>query len=226
MKFSLKARNVPKLAVVWLVNVTVFSGVVTGVLDVRDVEALRALVADLARDPWTGLPYAGVLTLVSIFNGMLRRSLKERLVFWPDPRPGSRAFSQLMFKDSTIDRKALEEHFGPLPTDPVEQNVLWLPWLHEFEDDARVRPTYGWYLFARDWMAISVVTLVLAGPLALWFAHDPGRAIWYGVVLLGQCALARQLARVQGEQFVMSVLSCKASSLVSRSSGKGSSQGI
>ena len=221
MKFSLKARNVPKLAVVWLLNVTVFSGVVTGVLDVRDVEALRALVSELAKDPWSGLPYAGVLTCVSIFNGMLRRPLKERLVFWPDSRPGCRAFSQLMFKDSTIDRKALEEHFGPLPTEPDDQNALWLPWLHEFEDDARVRPPYGWYLFARDWMAISVVTLLLASPLALWFAEDPGRAIWYGVVLLGQCAIARRFARVQGEQFVMSVLSCKASSLVSRSSGKG-----
>ena len=226
MKISLKARNVPKLAVVWVVNIAVFSGVVTGVLDVRDIEALRALVANLASDPWSGLPYAGVLTLVSIFNGAIRRPVKERLVFWPDPRPGSRAFSHLMFKDSTIGAKALAEHFGPLPTDPDDQNALWLPWLHEFEDNARVRPAYGLYLFARDWMAIAAVTLVLAGPLALWLAEAPGRALWYAVVLLGQCALARWVARVQGEQFVMSVLSCKASSLVSRSSGKESSQGI
>ena len=226
MKFSLKARNVPKLAVVWLVNIAVFSGVVAGVLDVRDVEALQAFVSELARDPWSGLPYAGVLTLVSIFNGAIHRPVKERLVFWPDSRPGSRAFSHLMFKDSTIDRKALQERFGPLPTDPDEQNALWLPWLHEFTDDARVRPAYGLYLFARDWMAIAAVTLVLAGPLALWLAEDAGRAFWYAVVLLGQCALARWVARVQGEQFVMSVLSCKGSSLVSRSSGKGRGQGI
>ena len=217
MKISLKARNVPKLAVVWLVNIAVFSGVVTGVLDVRDVEALRVLVSELSSDPWSGLPYAGLLILVSIFNGAIRRPLKERLVFWPDPRPGCRAYSDLMFKDSTIDAKALQEHFGPLPTDPDEQNALWLPWLHEFEDDARVRPAYGWYLFARDWMAFATVTLVLAGPLALCFAEEPVRVFWYTVVLLGQCAIARRFARVQGEQFVMSVLSCKASSLVSQS---------
>ena len=216
MKVSLKARNVPKLAVVWVVNIAVFSGIVTGVLDVRDVEALRALASELARDPWAGLPYAGLLILVSILNGSIRRPLKERLVFWPESRPGCRAFSDLMFKDSTIDRKALEEHFGPLPTDPDEQNRLWLPWLHEYEDDARVRPAYGWYLFARDWMAFATVTFLFAGPLALWLSEDLARAFWYPVVLLGQCAIARRLARVQGEQFVMSVLSCKASSLVSQ----------
>ena len=144
-------------------------------------------------------------------------TLKERLVFWPDPRPGCRAYSDLMFKDSTIDRKALEEHFGPLPTDPDEQNRLWLPWLHEFEDDARVRPAYGWYLFARDWMAFATVMLVLAGPLALWLAEEPVRAFSYAVTLLGQCIIARRFARVQGEQFVMSVLSCKASSLATKS---------
>ena len=224
MKVSLKARNMPKLAIVWLVNMAVFSGVVTGVLDVRNVEAMGALVSALARDPWSALPYAGVLTLVSIFNGAIRRPVKELLVFWPDPRPGCRAFSDLMFKDPTINKTALQEHFGPLPTDPDEQNALWLPWLHEFTDDARVRPAYGWYLFARDWMAIAAATLVLAGPLALWLADDLERAFWYAVVLLGQCALARLLARVQGEQFVMSVLSCKGSSLSTRLDGKGRNQ--
>ena len=38
MNISLKARNVPKLLVVWIVNVAVFSGIVTGVVDVRDLD--------------------------------------------------------------------------------------------------------------------------------------------------------------------------------------------
>ena len=225
MKISLKARNVPKLLVVWTLNVAVFSGVVTGVLDVRDVEALRVLLSEVATDPGAGLPYAGLLTVVSIFNGAVPRLVKERLVFWPAPRPGSRAFSHFMLKDSTINRKALQEHFDPLPSDPDEQNGLWAGWLHEFENDSRVRPAYGLYLFARDWTTASVTTLVFASPIAIWLAKDPERAFWYAAVLLGQCAFARWLARVQGEQLVMSVMSCKGSSLVTRSGDNKNNKG-
>ena len=124
MEISLKARNVPKLLVVWALNVAVFSGVVTGILDVRDVGALQALLSEAANDLGAGWPYVGLLTVVSIFNGAVPRLVKERLVFWPSPRPGSRAFSHFMHKDSTINRKALQEHFGPLPSDPDEQNAV------------------------------------------------------------------------------------------------------
>ena len=213
MKISLKARNAPRLLLVWGLNVAVFSGVVAGVFDIRDTEALRALLADVARDPGAGWPYAGLLTVLTIFNGAIPRPTKERLVFWPAPRPGSRAFSYFMLRDSTINRKSLQKHFDPLPACPDEQNALWAGWLHEFEDDARVRPAYGFYLFARDWTTVAVATLVLAGPLALWLAEDATRALWYGTALLAQFAVARWLARVQGEQLVMSVMSCKASSL-------------
>ena len=43
MNISLKTKNIPKLLIVWVVNVAVLSGVVKGVLDVWDVEALRGL---------------------------------------------------------------------------------------------------------------------------------------------------------------------------------------
>ena len=72
-------------------------------------------------------------------------------------------------------------------------------------------------LFARDWTMISVTTVVLAGPLALWLAQDAARTLSYGAFLLCQCALALWVARVQGEELVMSVLSCKGSSLASLS---------
>ena len=209
MKISLKARNLPRLLFVWLLNVAVFSGL----LDIQEFATTQTLLADLASDPGAGLPYAGLLTLVAVFNGAFPRPLKEHLVFWPAPRPGSRAFSHFMFKDSTIDRTSLQHRFDPLPTLPDEQNALWAGWLNQFEDDARVRPTYGLYLFARDWTVVAVVTLILAAPLALWFADDTTRALWYGAALLVQIAFARWLARVQGSQLVMSVMSCKASSL-------------
>lgn len=216
MNISLKAWNVPKLLVVWVLNVAVFSGIVTGVLDIRDLDALWVLLSEVATDPGAGLPYTGLLTVVSIFNGAVPRPVKECLVFWPAPRPGSRAFSHFMLKDSTINRKALQENFGPLPSDPDEQNALWVTWLHEFDNDARVRPAYGLYLFARDWTTVAAITFVLASPIAIWLTADAERALWYAVVLLGQWLFARWLARVQGEQLVMSVMSSKGSSLGTR----------
>ena len=107
----------------------------------------------------------------------------------------------------------IEEEFAPLPTEPDEQNALWARWLNEFEDDARVRPAYGLYLFGRDWTTIAAVTLVIGGPLAFGLGEDGIKALWYGVVLVGQYFLARLLARVQGEQMVMSVIGCKGASL-------------
>ena len=198
-------------------------GVLTGVPDVLDIDSLGGLLSELAEDAAAGWPYAGLLTVVSIFNGMVPRSAKERLVFWPGLRPGARAFSHFMLKDSTINRRAIREYYGPLPSDPGEQNALWAAWLHEFQNDVRVRPAYGLYLFGRDWMTVAVTTLAIASPIAVWLSDDTERALYYAVVLLGQCAFARQLARVQGEQLVMSVMSCKSSSLTVRS-GEGKSK--
>ena len=225
MKISLKARNVPKLLFIWALNIAVFSGVVTGSIDVRDVEGVTELLSDVANDSRAGWLYAGLLTLVSIFNGAVPRPVKERLVFWPAPRPGSRAFSHFVFKDSTINRTALQQHFRPLPSDPDEQNALWAGWLHDFEDDARVRPAYGLYLLTRDWTTISAMTLVAASLIALWLADDAEWVLWCAVFLLGQLAFARWVARVQGEQLVMSVMSCKGSSLSARSAHKRSNKG-
>ena len=183
----------------------------------RNLEAVWDLVSSVLDDSRAGWSYATLLTVVSIFNGAVPRVVKERLVFWPAPRPGSRAFSHFMFKDSTIDRKALQHNFDPLPSDPDEQNALWARWLNEFENDARVRPAYGLYLLTRDWTAVAAITFIAASPIALCLAEDMEGAVWYAVVLLGQCAIARWVAGVQGEQLVMSVMSCKGSLLKTRS---------
>ena len=220
MKVSLKARNVPKLFSVWVINVVVFSGVASGALDVRDLDAMWAVVTKMGENPLAGWPYAALLTIVSIFNGMVSRPVKERLVLWRSPRPGARAFSHFLYKDSTIDRKAIEEGFGPLPTEPDEQNALWARWLNEFEDDARVRPAYGLYLFGRDWTTIAAATLIVGCPVALAVGEDGVNAFSYGVVLVGQYLWARVLARLQAEQMVMSVLACKGGSVAGSGGGK------
>ena len=213
MNVSLKTRNIPKLAVVWALNVVVFSGISTGVTTVSDWYDLSTFWSTTLHHLRAGWTFAGLLTFVSVFNGSIPRTAKERLVFWPKPRPASRSFSYFMLKDSTINRNALEEQLGPLPNNPDEQNAVWAGWLNEFDNDVRVRSIYQLYLFARDWMAIAAFTLVVAGPVALWLTDDKERVLAYAVFLLVQCVLARWLGRVQGEQLVMTVISCKGSSL-------------
>lgn len=213
MAVSYKTRNVPKLLTAWVLNVVVFLGIVEGNLDSWKGETLRVLLSDTVTGHTAGWPFIGSLTLVSIFNGFFPRSVKERLVFWPADRPGSRAFSHFMSRDSTINEKVLLKHCGPLLSDPDEQNALWVTWLHEFDNDVRIRSAYILYLFARDWTTIAVTTLILASPVALWFSEAKVQGLCYAVVLVLQCLVARRLARIQGEQLVTSVMARKGSSL-------------
>ena len=223
MNVSLKAINVPKLLVVWVLNVVAFYGVATGGDGLRHLQALWEIAAGIAASPahvWASVAAwvsVALLTAVIILNGLVPRRAKEFLVFWPASRPGSRAFDHFLFRDSTINRKTLEQHFAPLPSEPDEQNALWAEWVNEFEDDARVGPTYGLYLFARDWTVVAVFMVIVAAPSALWLSEEAKGALWYPVVLLVQCVLARWLASVQGEQLIMSVLSCKGASFASHS---------
>ncbi len=214
MKISLTASNVPRLLLVWVLNVAALWGVATGTLDSSSgLQQLPTFLERFATDPGVGWPYLGLITIVTVFNGAIPRTAKEFLVFWPKSRPGARAFSHFMDRDSTIDAKAIRERFDPLPSCPHQQNALWAGWLHQFEDDHRVRPGYRLYLFARDWTAITAATSVSALPLALAYAEDTATGLWYALFLIIQLAFARWLAGVRGEQLVMSVLSCKAASV-------------
>ena len=213
MEVSYKTRNVPKLLAVWALNVVVFLGLTESSLDFGIGDIPHSPLSYTVTDYTDNLPFVGLLTLVSVFNGIFPRSVKEWLVFWPNSRPGERAFSHFMLKDSAINKKALRKHFGPLPSESDDQNALWVTWLLEFDKDVRIRSVYRRYLFARDWMIIAVAALVLAAPMAVWFSETAVKPFYYVAILVGQCLIARQLARVQGEQLVKSVMVCKGSSV-------------
>ncbi len=213
MEISYKTRNVPMLLVVWALNVVVFLGMIEGNLNFGIGEILQSLLSYTVADYADKLLFAGLLTLVTVFNGIFPRSVKECLVFWPASRPGERAFSHFMPKDSTINKKVLQDHFGPLPSEPGEQNALWVTWLHEFDNDVRIRSVYRWYLFARDWTIIAVTALILAIPMAVLFSEIKLQTLSYVIILISQCLIARQFARVQGEQLVMSVMVRKGTSM-------------
>ena len=213
MAISYKTRNVPKLLAVWILNVAVFLGMTENSLDFGIGDILENSLSYTVSDYVDKLPFVGLLTLVTVFNGIFPRSVKEWFVFWPARRPGERAFSHFMLKDSTINKKVLQNHFGPLPSEPDEQNALWVTWLHEFDDNVRIRSVYRLYLFTRDWTVIAFSLLIIAGPVAIWFSEVGVQTLYYAIFLIGQCLLMRWVARVQGEQLVKSVMVCKGSSV-------------
>lgn len=213
MEISYKTKNVPMLLGVWALNVAVFLGMIESNLDFAIGDVLQSLLPYIVADYSDKVLFALLVALVTVFNGIFPRSVKEFLVFWPASRPGERAFSHFMPKDSTINKKVLQKHFGPLPSESDEQNALWVTWLHEFDNDVRIRSVYRRYLFARDWTIIAVAVLILAIPVAVLFSEVKLQTLYYVILLIGQCLLARQFARVQGEQLVRSVMVRKGSSV-------------
>ena len=213
MGISYETRNVPKLLAVWVFNVGFFLSMIEGSLDFGIGNIFQTLLSYIVTDYTDKLPSVGLLTLVTVFNGIFPRSVKELLVFWPAGRPGERAFSHFMLEDSTINKKVLHKHFGPLPSEPDEQNALWVTWLHEFDNNVRIRSVYKRYLFARDWTIIAVAALILAIPMAVWFSETTAQFAYSSAIPIVQCLVARQFARVQGEQLVKSVMVLKGSSV-------------
>ena len=218
-KVSHKTVNTPKLLAFWFVNIAIFSVVSTAELGVQSwSEILRSITTgysllDIAQ--WVSI--ASIIMLASIFNLGVPRAWKEKLVFCTQPRPGERAFSDLIKQDSTIDRKAIEAAFDPLPTDPGEQNRLWVRWLHEFDQDVRVKDVYKKYLWTRDCTA-KAIAVIICGNVAVLFAATCyyNSFLYFGITFL-QYFCIRLAAKNQGEQLVKTVLVCKAVALKSNS---------
>lgn len=215
MRITLKDRNLPALAAIWLANVLAYVLVVYADFDVNSLTGmLRTL-----REAWADwLPLGGLLLLVGVLGEVVNTETKTRLVFWRwrHALPGCRAFSEHMYTDPRIDQDALLEHQSPLPTDPARQNALWYHWYQELRDDDRVRQIHRTYLLSRDWTSAAALILIVAGSMALLLGSRPQQVAWYVPALLFQYLLASSAGRNSGVRLVQTVLACKASSEVER----------
>jgi len=210
---SLNSATMRNLLLVGVINMVLFVALGLENLEFINGDLTQVLSSVSASIKASGLIYAILMVPIHLCIGVFPRSFKEWLVFSPQPRPGSRAFSHYMSRDSAIDEKALNEKLGPFPDVPNDQNALWVSWLHEFDGELRIRSAYSRYLVARDWAVIAAVLLILGSPLAYVVYATKSQAIWYIVTLLVQFILTRQAARVQGAQLVKSVLVRKGTSL-------------
>ncbi|MCD6337884.1 MAG: hypothetical protein J7M29_00685, partial [Verrucomicrobia bacterium] len=120
--------------------------------------------------PGQALPAGLGLVLTGILNAQLSADTKSRIVFlrWRNPLPGCEAFTRYAHSDPRVDLIALENQYGPLPTDPRTQNTLWYKLYKTVEMEPAVVQAHRAFLFARDYTCIALMMLVMFGGAALF----------------------------------------------------------
>jgi len=156
-------------------------------------------------------PSLGLLAIGAI-GGVIDHNGKARIVFlrWKDPLPASRAFSQLLLTDTRIDVARLRSKFGPFPEQPNGQNALWYKLYKTIADRAEVLHVHRDYLMNRDLAVLSLLSLIIAAPLALVAAPSPRAAMLLTLIFAAEYLLFRQAAAVYGRRLVTTVLAVKA----------------
>lgn len=165
------------------------------------------------QDPSQALPAGLGLVLTGILNAQLSADTKSRIVFlrWQNPLPGCEAFSRYARSDPRVDLVALEEQYGPLPTDPQTQNTLWYKLYKTVEMEPAIVQAHRAFLFARDYTCIALMILVTFGGTALIQMSSMKVVLPYIVGLAFQVLIAGQAARNHGRRFVSTVLAAKSS---------------
>lgn len=158
------------------------------------------------------LSISPILTLV--LSGIFSATTKARIVYWRYnyPLPGSEAFSIHMAKDHRIDPDALAAKWGPLPTNPKDQNRLWYKIYKIVENDIRVLDSHRDWLLSRDIAAYSVIFLLVFVPSVVGSGTDWKTTLIYAAIMILQYLIILVAARIYGKRFVCNVLSIESQS--------------
>src|SRR5579872_1488635 len=100
-----------------------------------------------------------------VLLGLIPSQLRDCLIHWrcSNPLPGARAFTKIGPSDSRVDMTKLEKKYGPLPTDPTEQDRRFYSIYkkHADADDVGVLDAHKSYLAARDIGTINFLLMIL-----------------------------------------------------------------
>lgn len=195
---TLKDRNRPALFLIIVCNLAIFYALSTEAQP--DISAWWKASLSIQN----ALPFALAIALVGIVNTQLSATTKERIVFWKweNPLPGSRAFSFYAHQDPRIDISKLEQNYGPLPLDPIEQNRKWYRIYKQFREDPSVIDANKGYLFARDYAGLSAMMLAIFGATSLYSIESSKLCITYILCLSFQLFLATNSARTNAIRLV------------------------
>lgn len=142
-----------------------------------------------------------------VFNGLLSSRLKAAVVFWKwkYSLPGHRIFTKLIHTDHRIDINRLEQNYGKIPIDPIEQNNLWYSILQKQKHDIIVKDSHKAYLLTRDMTAISFVFLA---SIPVILISDVGMKVKVlsAIYFISQYLITMMVTRNYANRFTCNVL--------------------
>jgi hypothetical protein len=183
-------------------NLVVYYGLVRGI----DVSTLAT--SEAIKHISVLLPGGFAIALCGILNAQLTSIAKARIVFlkWNDPLPGSEAFSRHAPEDPRIDMASVEEEFGPLPTEPRAQNVLWYRLYQQVRDVPAVSQISKNWLFARDYACVIALLTPILGVIGILQMPSIRNYMMMAAFLLIQFPLASQAARNNARRLVATAI--------------------
>jgi hypothetical protein len=183
---SLKEQNAWLIRTALVVHAVAFAYVVfqpLPIIQFAEPELTRKLQAFLA----PGSISLGLIALTRlVLLGLIPPPLRDRLIHWrwSNPLPGARAFTKIGPSDSRVDMSKLQKKYGPLPTDPAEQDRRFYSIYKKHADDVGVLDAHKSYLAARDIGTINLLLTILLLPVAAWFAPDGRTLAIYALFLV------------------------------------------
>jgi hypothetical protein len=205
---SLKAQNAWLIRAVLLIHALAFAYVAFEPFVLAHLalpDALERAKAALA--PGT-LSLAIIVLAKLVLLGLVPTWLRDRLIHWRwrHPLPGARAFTKLGPADPRIDMAKLESRYGPLSTDPREQNIIFYRIYSANAGHTGVLDAHKSYLASRDIGIINFLLLVLLPGFAYWATGDLIRTGIYSVILFLLYVLMSLVAQVYGARLVENTL--------------------
>ena len=201
-KEHLKSSYKTTLWLFAVANVAIFWSAVI----VRDVSNLGQIFSSIGARDATFAALGPVAILV--LSGIISASNKARVIYWryTHPLPGCFAFTRYLPGEHRASRSVLEEKWGPLPTDPAEQNQLWYQMYRDVESEIRIHETHRDSLFSRDLTGYAVIFLVVFGVAAALSTLPWKTTGFYIGFLIVQYVALMVAARTYGVRLVCNVL--------------------
>ncbi len=199
---SLKEQNKINLVlfIAWNVIVLIFSLSTSLYTD-----SMKDIAVEILSEEGIFMIFSPIIIIV--FNGLLSSRFKAAVVFWKwkYSLPGHRVFTKLINTDHRIDIKKLEQKYGKLPIDPIEQNNFWYGILQKQKDDIIVKDSHKAYLLTRDMSAISFVFLASIPVILLSDAGMKVKVMSAGYFIF-QYLITMMVARNYANRFTCNVL--------------------
>ena len=208
MAKSLKEKNQPQLITFVLANAIGLGILLQGLNQVLSLldSVSKGNIAVIFR--LIAIP-AGLALLIGILGWAVPKRWKETVIFWRTEKnclPSSRAFTVFALNDPRIDRKRLAKTYGPLPTAPDQQTVLWYSLYRKNAENGAVEDAHCAYLRYRE-MTSLVVSILVIFLIASGWIHPPLRRVLIGILLLAaEYLLLLLAARNAADHLVSNVL--------------------